>query len=172
MPEEEVGPIKRGLGLLGLRTPKVITENPELDSCLRCFGLDWRIFLSILSARLQLCGRVFLGPPMSFADFSLLFRASCPLLIAAVFRARTFSFLFLLSLSDCQASLVFSFFDVLSPVRTLPQLRIGLLDWGQTKELGREDREKVANLILAVSSRVSPDIVRWCVLFHAVRNRH
>ncbi|CAM9218186.1 unnamed protein product, partial [Ectocarpus sp. 13 AM-2016] len=39
-------------------------------------------------------------------------------------------------------------------------LRIGLLDWGQTKELGRQDREKVANLILAVSSHASPDIVR------------
>ncbi|CAN0194323.1 unnamed protein product [Ectocarpus sp. 12 AP-2014] len=42
-----------------------------------------------------------------------------------------------------------------------PKLRIGLLDWGQTKELGRQDREKVANLILAVSSHASPDIVRW-----------
>ncbi|CBN74513.1 ABC transporter-like protein [Ectocarpus siliculosus] len=41
-----------------------------------------------------------------------------------------------------------------------PKLRIGLLDWGQTKELGRQDREKVANLILAVSSHASPDIVR------------
>lgn len=43
----------------------------------------------------------------------------------------------------------------------LSQLRIGLLDWGQIKELGREDREKVANLILAVSSHISPDIVKW-----------
>lgn len=42
-----------------------------------------------------------------------------------------------------------------------PQLRIGLLDWGQTKELSRKDREKVAKLILAVSSHTSPDIVRW-----------
>ncbi|CAM9878362.1 unnamed protein product [Laminaria digitata] len=40
-----------------------------------------------------------------------------------------------------------------------PKLRIGLLDWGQTKELTRQDREKVANLILAVSSKLSPDIV-------------
>lgn len=43
----------------------------------------------------------------------------------------------------------------------LAQLRVGLLDWGQIKELGREDQEKVANLILAVSSHVSPDIVKW-----------
>ncbi|CAM9813549.1 unnamed protein product, partial [Sphacelaria rigidula] len=40
-----------------------------------------------------------------------------------------------------------------------PKLRIGLLDWGQTKELRRIDREKVANLILAVSNRQSNEIV-------------
>lgn len=45
-------------------------------------------------------------------------------------------------------------------VVVLCQLRIGLLDWGQTKELSRQDREKVANVILAVSSQLSPDIVQ------------
>lgn len=33
MPEEEVGPIKKGFGLLGLRTPKV---NSSLLVCLSC----------------------------------------------------------------------------------------------------------------------------------------
>lgn len=50
---------------------------------------------------------------------------------------------------------------VLSLVHFGIQLRVGLLDWGQIKELSRSDREKVASLILAVSAKRSEDIVRW-----------
>ncbi|CAM9496496.1 unnamed protein product, partial [Discosporangium mesarthrocarpum] len=42
----------------------------------------------------------------------------------------------------------------------LPKLQLGLLDWGQTKELDRENREKVAGLILAICDRKSEEIVR------------
>lgn len=50
---------------------------------------------------------------------------------------------------------------VSSLMRFDTQLRVGLLDWGQIKELSRNDREKVASLILAVSAKRSEDIVTW-----------
>lgn len=83
--------------------------------------------------------------------FSFVF-GSCPALAAA---RLTLLAHVLVTLSNTY--LVYVYVSLVLP----SQLRIGLLDWGQTKELGREDREKVANLILAVSSHVSPDIVRW-----------
>lgn len=62
------------------------------------------------------------------------------------------------SLSSCTARGMFVFVVRMGTISLL-QLRIGLLDWGQTKELCRLDREKVAGLILAVSNRHSRDIV-------------
>ncbi len=111
MPEEEVGPIKRGLGLLGLRTPKVITEISKNDRCPHCFGLDYIAcnFVDVACALAMLLHLAGLCRPAHEMRgiIPLLFGKLSHSYFGCSFARARVVFLFPLPISDCQPLLLF-----------------------------------------------------------------